>query len=181
MAFRSPFSRPALWPAWDAVLNYIPQGNFRRKDFLGSGDPDKLIVAAELAVEWEAIQRAINSHSSGSYTIATAFRPKDSLAHGNPLKVVNGVDLDGEFDRISTALIALGGSYAPVYDGAALDAADTEITGDPIQDELERISLDIETIRATAGGQNIITEDVQFELLLTETGEELLTDGTSTT
>lgn len=155
------------------MLSYIPQGNFRRKDFLGTGDPDKLVTAAELAVEWDAIQRAINSHTTGSYTIATAFRPKDSLAHGDPLKLVKGTDLDGEFDRISTALIALGGSYVPVYDGAALDAADTEITGDPIQDELERISLDIETIRSQSADRIFITEDAEFSYFVAEGVDEI--------
>lgn len=156
------------------MISYIPQTNFRRKDFLASGNPDKLIVAAELASEFEAIQRSFNSHTTGLYTVTTAFRPKDFFPTGTPGKLVRGTELDTEFDNIAIALAVFGCSYTPAYDGAALDAADAEITGTPIQVELESIATCIEHIRADSEIFYIITEDAEFYFITTETADDQL-------
>jgi hypothetical protein len=156
------------------MLNYIPQCNFRRKDNLASGDPEKMVVGAELSCEFLAVQRAINSASPGLYTITTDFRAKDSLPHGNNAKLVRGTALSTEFTNIATAIATLGGSYTPVYDGATLDSGTAEITGDPIQDEFDAISLAIDAIRDANGSFYIVTDetDGSYSFILTEDSDE---------
>jgi len=156
------------------VLAYIPQTNFRRKDFLASGDPDKLITSAEVAAEFEAVQRAINSHTAATYTITTNFWPKDFLPTGTLLKIVSGIELDAEFDAIETAVAAIGGSYTKTYDFTTFHNTDEEILGLHLMIEFRAISVEIEAIRvdpSLSGPQLIITEATEFDFITTETDD----------
>lgn len=161
------------------MLSYIPQTNFRRKDFLGSGDPDKLITSAELAAEFTAVQSAINSHTASTYIISTSFRPKDFLPTGTLLKIVSGLEIDVEFDAIEIAVAAIGGSYTKTYDFTTFHNTDAEILGEHLMIEFSNISIAIEDIRATGpgtgdsptGGFLIITEAAEFDYITTETDD----------
>jgi hypothetical protein len=162
------------------VIAYIPHGNFRRKDYLASGDPDKLITGAEIAEEFAAVAAAINSHTPGTYTVATAFRPKDFLATGEALKIVSGIEIDAEFDAIATGITALGGSYTKTYDFTDLHNTDAEILGLHFAIEFAAISTAIETIRATSGGFFIVTEAAEFDYITTESDDDqLITEGSA--
>lgn len=129
------------------MVPYVKQFRFRRKDFLASGDPDKLITGAELASEFKAIARALNSHTVGTYTIITNFAPKDTLPHLAPLKIVDGNELEAEFTAVRTAIIALGGTYTRVYNFTTLHNADAEILGLHFEAEFGAIEDAIFAIR----------------------------------
>lgn len=156
------------------MIAYIPQTNFLRKDFLASGDPDKLITSAELASEFAAVQAALNSHTAATYTVATAFRPKDFLPTGTAAKIVSGIEIDAEFDAIEVAVAALGGSYTKTYDFTNFHNTDAEILGQHLMIEFRAVSTAVEAIRATSGGFLIVTEAAEFDYITTETTDEQL-------
>ena len=157
------------------MLTYIPSTNWRRKDFLPQGDPDKIITSAELHVEFVAVQRSINS-AGGSYTITTNFLPKDSLARGEPEKIVDGYEIAAEFAAIETAIAGLGGSYTHTWDFEELHDTDEEILGLHFHTEFYAIADAIETIRNALPGQGIITEAAEFFFITTEDDDQLVTE-----
>lgn len=121
---------------------YKPITNLRIKDILASGDPQKLIVGAELQREFEAVNLAVDSMVGGYDGPLVNYAAKDLLTTGNADKKVLGATLDAEFAAIDTALTEVPGwAYTP----ATTFASEVTVTGDKIQDEFEAISAGIVT------------------------------------
>lgn len=159
------------------MVPYQQQFRFRRKDFLASGDPDKLITGAEIMAEFRAVQRSLNSHTVSIYTILTDFAVKDSLPHLDSEKIVDGYELEAEFTAVRTAIIAVGGTYTRVYNFQTLHDTDAEILGLHFEAEFSAIATAIETVRNLAEDVFIITEDAEFFFITTETDDDqLVTD-----
>lgn len=132
---------------------YAPSTNFKRKDYMPQGDPDKAITGAELANEFANVSRAINSMVPGTYSPIVDYRAKDALIAGTVLKLVSGVELNVEFAAIATAITAIGYStYTKTKDFAAADAAHGTVLGADLQIEFDAIRLAVKTAWVTGGG-----------------------------
>lgn len=119
---------------------YIPITNFRRKDTVYSGSPEKSITGRELYEEFKAISNAINSMGPDRYQVGTNFAVKDSLTTGNTLKKVSGEELDTEFNTIAFALNSIGGNYIPATIFYDIPLGDV-IYGSALQDEFDAIKI----------------------------------------
>lgn len=159
------------------MVPYQSQFRFRRKDFLGPGDPDKLITGSEIMAEFRAIARALNSNTPGTYTILTNFAIKDSEAHLDPDKIVDGYELEAEFEAVRTAISALGGVYTRVYDFETLHDTDAEILGLHFEAEFNAIQSAVDAVYQVSTSFNIITEDAEFFYFETEDGDLMVTEG----
>jgi len=60
------------------MSDYTKLTDFRVKDYLASGDPDKLVTGAELDAEFEAIEAAIASKTEDIETVVTVDLPAGS-------------------------------------------------------------------------------------------------------
>ena len=119
---------------------YIPITNFRRKDTVYSGSPEKSITGRELYEEFKSISNAINSMGPDRYQVGTNFAVKDSLTTGNTLKKVSGEELDTEFNTIAFALNSIGGNYIPATIFYDIPLGDV-IYGSALQDEFDAIKI----------------------------------------
>lgn len=154
------------------MVPYQQQFRFRRKDFLASEDPDKLITGAEIMAEFRGIQRSLNSHTASIYTILTDYAVKDFLAHLDSEKIVDGYELEAEFTAVRTAIIAIGGTYTRVYNFQTLHDTDAEILGLHFESEFSAIATALEAVRNASDEFYIITEDAEFSFITVEDADD---------
>lgn len=117
---------------------YKPLTNFRLKDSLAPGNPQKLIVGAELQREFEAINASVDSMVGGYNGPLVNYAAKDLLTTGNSSKKVLGAEIDTELAAVDTAMTSVTGwSYTPT----TTFASEATVKGDLLQDEFDALGL----------------------------------------